>query len=231
MYKRQVDGKEVPSVTEVLKFVDKSGPISGWAKKQVKEHILAEVPYGGAITADGVERGYKQANRMATVARDKGTRTHALIEAALMLGEVPEDEDPSLVHAANEALRVVSAEGVDVVGVEYAVGSGRIAGTIDCIIQRQGKLYVVGWKRAKGFYPEYAVQVKMYMALLDHAMTHAFERPNAIGGGFVVLLPQDAEGQALAKKVDHHPNDEYTQAFTKVLDAKQAWDNLFGDDR
>ena len=91
----------LPSITTVIKAVDKSGPLVGWAKKITAEAAVRNLDLVAQMTREGGEQaGIDFLKKLADHKRDKaadlGTRVHALAEAIAHQQhvEITEDEAP-----------------------------------------------------------------------------------------------------------------------------------------
>ena len=167
----------LPSVTNILKVIDKSGPLVGWAKNVTLEKVrqeLADLSIGDSRD-EAVKQWYEVPeewidNVLARAKKRpdsddaaKGRDAHGLI-AELLHGGKP-DIPEELAPAVHGALEMVSDYGLTVEAVEYPVWDPRYeyAGTVDLIARdTDGRLVVVDWKRAKGIYDEHAYQVSAY---------------------------------------------------------------------
>lgn len=161
------DGDPLPSVTTILSIVDKSGPLVGWAKREVSNAAIRHlstlqtmVETAGADSAArwlGTIPGYQR-----DTAADVGTQVHALAEA-LSKGQtvdVPADLGPYIVayqrFLADWRPTYLAAEEM-VCSLPY-----RYAGTLDAIMEIRRETWLIDLKTSKGVYPETALQLAAY---------------------------------------------------------------------
>ena len=190
----RVDGVEemLPSVTTVLKVIDKSVPMMGWARRKAYESVAAALTEYGPPD-DNEDYGI-WCDRIIGVARkppkrtaaDDGTDTHALIAAVLNHGSplVPEHLRP----AVQGAQEMISDWRLEVLATELPVWhpEGLYAGTIDSVARdADGRLVIMDWKRAKSIYPEHGYQLAAYASALE-ALTG-----ETVASAIVVRLPQE----------------------------------------
>ena len=229
----RVGGHEelLPSVTTILKVIDKSGPLVGWARKDTLEkvgkelHSYAARPLNGddyTLWVNGVlECAKDRIYRTKDEAADAGNAAHRLI-AELLHGGKPDIPD-ELAPAVCGALEMVSDYGLTVEAVECPVWHPRYeyAGTVDLIARdTDGRLVVVDWKRAKGIYDEHAYQVAAYARAVE-ALTG-----EDVASAYVVRLPREQ-----SEDVQY----ECRQAFTPVtyeiyMAAHRLWLSLNTDE-
>jgi hypothetical protein len=195
---------ELPRVTSILRIIDKSGPLMGWAvncERRAFQAALEDVLTQPGIAGhqDVYERvrqavtGKRAWVRESDKAKDIGGEAHALIEWHVhrMLG-VPVGDEPPI---SDPALRAVLAwldwcQEVDFTPLEAErivyCPSCMFAGTLDCIAKVEGKVLLVDWKTGKAVYPEAYLQ--------NIAYRHAAARDGIeTEGGMIVRLPKTAQ--------------------------------------
>ena len=213
-----------PSVTTVLKIIDKSGPLVGWAKNVMAEKVRTELldnpyPERGAewpAWADGiVDRAKARPDQVRDKAAAQGTSAHGLIADFLQGGNplVPDDLGP----AVRGALCFIADYELEVAATELAIWHpvNLYAGTVDFVGRdREGRLVVADWKRSKGIYAEHGYQVAAYANAIE-ALTG--ERVIA---AYVVRLPRtETEGV----RYDHRQVADVHGAFETYLAAQELW--------
>lgn len=157
-YEHPVTGAHVPSVTNVLKVLDRPA-IPRWAAKSVAEtayrmrHSLADMEQNEAID---MLKGSPWSK--STRAADRGSNIHDWLEAranGLPEPELSEDAEPYL-QSAKDFLDVWDPEflhtEVTIFGEEYA-------GTADWIARIGGELVLGDYKSSKAIYSETALQL------------------------------------------------------------------------
>lgn len=164
-----LDGRgPITSVTTILKIVDKSGPLIGWAKRVTAEAALrhaADLPkwvedFGG----DGaVGMLTKATNVIRDKAANAGSEIHTFAEAIVRGQEVavPEELQPFvssfLKWRADFEPEFLAAE-------EMVYSRHGYAGTLDAIVRIAGEVWLLDYKTSKGVYEETALQLAAYGA-------------------------------------------------------------------
>jgi hypothetical protein len=164
-----LDGRgPVTSVTTILKIVDKSGPLIGWAKRITAEAALrhaAELPQW--IEDFGGDGAVSMLTKATNVIRDKaanaGSEIHQLADAIVKGQEVVVPEElQSYVNALLAWQRDFEPE---YLASEEMVYSHRgYAGTLDAICVIAGETWLLDYKTSKGVYEETALQLAAYGA-------------------------------------------------------------------
>jgi hypothetical protein len=159
----------IPSVTSILKVVDKSGPLVGWAKRITAEaavdhraELESWVDLGGRDGAVGLLT--RAATQITEKAATTGSDIHALAEAITLGHEVTVTEEQAPFVDAYRAWRAdfdpvfLAAEEM-VCSLEHGY-----AGTLDAIVEIAGETWLLDYKTSKGVYPETALQLAAYGA-------------------------------------------------------------------
>jgi len=157
----------IPSVTTILKIVDKSGPLVGWAKRITAEAAVrhaSEIPTW--IESFGEDGAVGMLTKAASVIRDKaanaGSDVHQLAEA-ITRGQdvtVPEDLAP-FVAAYRKWLADFEPEFLAAEEMVCSVEHG-YAGTFDAIAVIAGETWMLDYKTSKGTYSETSMQLAAY---------------------------------------------------------------------
>lgn len=164
-YRHPITGVEVPSITNVIRVLDKPA-IPRWAAKLVAQqawklrHTLDEL---GEAEAVDILKGSPWRNSRR--AADRGTTIHDYLECAANGDPLPELEGEAKRYkaAADEFLHVYKPT---FHRTEFTVFSEEgYAGTGDFIADINGRLVVGDYKTSKRLYPEIALQ----LAALVHA--------------------------------------------------------------
>ena len=222
----RVDGESelLPSVTSILKIIDKSGPLMGWSRKLVidraREEFMGFVPTQSyplrqPPSHEEIEDVLAKAKAAPDEVRDEsaelGTLTHECINEVLSgrEPEVPDEVRP----AVYGAIDWVSEMGLEVVATESRIWHPvhRYAGTVDFIGRDgAGNLVVADWKRSKGLYPEHAYQAAAYAKAVNHLH-------GGTSRAYVVRLPLRQGDHYEFREVDIEP------AFQAYLAAQALW--------
>ncbi len=160
-------GEPIRSVTTIIGVLDKSGPLVGWAKREVANAAVRNLStLATMVEASGPESAGKW---LATIpgyqrdtAADVGTRVHALAEAVSrgLDVTVTDAERPFIDHYR----RFLSEWQPRFLAAEEMVCSLRhgYAGTLDAIVEMAGDVWMLDYKTSKGTYPETALQLAAY---------------------------------------------------------------------
>lgn len=188
---KNADGKRLPGVTTVLGVLDKPA-LLGWAARTAADAAV-EACANGMPPDAAKETGRKAVFARRDKAADLGTRAHALVEAHFA-GEPVDvdvsDSDSAKVYAcARRAIDHITATCTRVVLSEtaYTDTTQGFGGTIDLVVERDGKLYVADLKTGKGAHDEVVPQLAAYRWLLRRAAVE-------VDGGLVFHVPVDGEG-------------------------------------
>jgi hypothetical protein len=166
-------GREVfsplPSVTTILRVVDKSGPLIGWARREVAACAVRNLDVLVAMRAEGgPNAAVTWLKTIPDYARDKaadrGTQVHLLAEQIVRGGE-PEVPEELAGHVASyrRFLREWSPRFVAVEQMVCSLTHG-YAGTFDAIADIAGERWLLDLKSGNGIYPEAALQLAAYGA-------------------------------------------------------------------
>lgn len=155
---------KVPGVTSVIKMLDKSGPLMGWAKRETAACAVRNLPLLETMVRDGgPEAATKWLSAIPDYQRDTaadlGTLVHSFAEAISRGQEItvgPETE--SFVTAY---LRWKAVYKPSILNAEYMVYSEthRYGGTADMAAQINGETWLIDIKTGKATYPETALQL------------------------------------------------------------------------
>lgn len=162
-----LDGKgPITSVTTILKIVDKSGPLIGWAKRITAEAALrhaAELPKW--VVDFGDDGAVGMLTKASNVIRDKaanaGAEIHQFAEAITRGQEVvvPEELAPFVVSYRKW---VADFEPEFLAAEEMVYSRHGYAGTFDAIVRIAGEVWMLDYKTSKGVYEETALQLAAY---------------------------------------------------------------------
>jgi hypothetical protein len=162
-----LDGEgPIASVTTILKVVDKSGPLVGWAKRITAEAAVKHAAeLGGWIETFGDDGAVQMLTKAATVIRDKaanaGSEVHGIAEAIARGQEItiPEELAP---FVASYRKWLVDFEPEFLAAEEMVYSHHGYAGTLDAIVRIAGETWLLDYKTSKGVYPETALQLAAY---------------------------------------------------------------------
>lgn len=185
----RVDGKRVPGVTTVLGVLDKPA-LLGWAATTAADAAVESCVNG--MPPDEA----RKAGRAAVFARrdkaaDLGTRAHAMVEAHFageaISVDVSDPEEAKVYACARRAIDHIEKTCTRVVLSETAYTSPMgFGGTLDLVVERDGKLLIADLKTGKGVHDEVVPQLAAYRFLLSCANV-------IVDSGLVFHVPVDGE--------------------------------------
>lgn len=185
----RVDNKRVPGVTTVLGVLDKPALV-GWAATTAADAAVEACANG--MPPDEA----RKAGRAAVFARrdkaaDLGTRAHAMVEAHFAGEEtsvdVSDPEEAKVYACARRAIDHIEKTCTRVVLSETAYTSPMgFGGTLDLVVERDGKLLIADLKTGKGVHDEVVPQLAAYRFLLSCANV-------IVDSGLVFHVPVDGE--------------------------------------
>jgi len=186
-----IDGRELPSVTTILKVIDKPA-LMNWAARQGAKAVLLD-----STKYDTPEKAAAAIYQISDSAMSRGSEAHKVAEAyvtAYVQGKADEfvSDNPYFpaIRAFFQTMRpeVIYWE-LRLVNMEHGY-----AGTADLIARVGPKTFVIDYKTSKAVYDEYRLQVEAYrrctMAILSDGTRVALKSP-ITDGGAVVLLKDD----------------------------------------
>ena len=213
-----VDGVAYARVTTALGIINKPALVP-WATKlaltKVSDVLLDPAVRAELVTAveetpeayEGfVQRVIDRASKAPNEARDSrgagGTETHRIIHEIIPLS--PDDQveylksvDEACRPAVWEALNFLTDYDIEVVDTERVVWLPelKVAGTIDGVGIRNGKIVIWDWKTSAGVYWETALQLGAYAKLLNKLTGRL------VDSAFAVRLPRHADDAGYEAKL------------------------------
>ncbi len=158
------EGPKVPGVTSVIKSLDKSGPLVGWAKRETAASAVRNLTMLASMVRDGgPDSAAKWLSSIPDYQRDTsadlGTRIHILAEGIVrgQRVEVTPEEAPYIESYVTLRQRLEIRD----VNAEYMVYSERhqYGGTADLAAWIGDELYLLDIKTGKAAYAETALQL------------------------------------------------------------------------
>ncbi len=192
---------KVPGVTSVIKALDKSGPLVGWAKRETAACAIRNLPLLTTMVADGgpaaaVEWLKRTPDYQRDSAADLGTRVHAFAEALSNGLEIDLDDTARPFIEQYEKWRAIYKP--QILNSEYMVysESHRYGGTADMAARINGETWLIDIKTGSGAYAETALQ----LAALHYADwagrpddPKKYALPKATRFGVLHVRPEQAE--------------------------------------
>ena len=192
----------IPSVTGIIKLIDKSGPLVGWAKR---ETAASAIRNHDALTALIKEGGPDAAiNWLKTIpdyqrdrAADRGTSVHQIAEQ-IIRGTPPADIPEELAPYINAYLGFIRTWQPKWIAVEQMVVSLKhdYAGTFDAFAVIAGERWLLDIKTSTGVYSETALQLAAYGAaefIGRPGDPVKYRVPRAQRFGVIHVVPEGAE--------------------------------------
>jgi len=174
IYDREEPVPDVPSVTSIVGTIDKSGPLIGWAVKNVltccKGAILPGVEYSEIYLSQVWENARKSFREVKEEAAEVGIEVHQFLEDHFRgLEPVLPSEGSQTRAAVDGAIKWLRDHEIRPVEVERRIYSRRhkYSGTLDKLALVDGELSLVDWKTGKDIYPEYWFQTAAYQAAFE----------------------------------------------------------------
>ncbi len=215
----------IPSVTTIIKLIDKSGPLVGWAKRTVSEIAVRKIDTLAEMARTGGEQAAidwlktlpdYQRDRAA----DRGTSVHQIAEQ-IIRGTPPTDIPEELAPYVNSYLGWAREWSPKFIVAEQMVCSLKhdYAGTLDAIADIDGVRWLLDWKTG-GAYFETALQLAAYGAaefIGRPGDPKKYRMPRAQRFAVVHLTGDGAPGKLIPYAVDRG-------TFAAFLEARKVWD-------
>lgn len=186
-------GERVPSVTTILGVVNKPG-LPNWAARTAAEEAIrlvkVAVKRGEELTVPTLNSIGEEAKKAHTKLRDDaasiGVAIHTVVEGKLAGKNLaPTREVPKFVTSNVNDFFETSLMEFDVLAREVVVAHPLpFAGTVDAVLNVNGKKVVIDWKTSSGIYPEMAMQVAAY------AQAYKYSYNTHIDEAWVIRFPK-----------------------------------------
>lgn len=191
----------IPSVTSIIRLIDKSGPLVGWAKRETAASAVRNLD---ALVAMRKEGGADAAiNWLKTIpdyqrdrAGDRGTSIHQIVEQIIrgQSPEIPEELGP-YVAAYHGFVREWAPKYIAAEQMVCSLKHG-YAGTFDAVAVIGNERWLIDWKTGTGVYSETALQLAAYGAaefIGRPGDPRKYRVPRATRFGVIHITPQGAE--------------------------------------
>lgn len=226
------DGRAIssplPSVTTILKVIDKSGPLVGWARRETAACAVRNLDALISMRAEGgpdaaINWLKKIPDFQRDSAADLGSRIHALVEQINRGLEpaVSTDEAPFI----DSYRRFLADFRPRFLAVEEGVCSlrnGGWAGTLDAVGVIGDEVWMIDVKTGTGLYPETGLQLAAYASadfIGRPGTARRFRLPKASRFGVIHVRPEGA-------RLVEYDVDRGT--FAAFLEARRLYDWLNG---
>ena len=211
-----IDGVRYQRVTTMLGVINKPALVP-WARGSAMTSFEGALrdKVGSEITPGLIEElraiAEVRANQREAAPASQGQLTHEFVDRLLKEGPaVREEVPPELLPAVDGAAAFLEDYGIEVIATEHTVWSelDMVAGTFDLLGRdKQGRVVIADWKRSRGIYWEYALQLGAYAHYLHWTTGYRAE------AGYVVRLPQEPV-----------PNDKPLYEAKAVEDLDKAYE-------
>ena len=190
-----IDGIEYPSVTEILKVINKPDLVE-WFKRQDFGTILEES---------------EKAVNIGDIVHDV---IHKLLKGERVELKIKPEYVSSVKNCINAFMEWKKQKGLEVVETERLVVHKKYfyAGTFDCLARVDGGLVLLDWKTSGSIYKEYFVQLAAY----KEAYEYETNQPGAIKECWVVRFGKNGEFEV--QKAENHK-----KLFALFLYAYELW--------
>jgi hypothetical protein len=208
----------LPSATTVLRVVDRSGPLVGWARREVAACAVRNLDVLARMRESGGDAA--AVNWLKTIpdfkrdsAADVGSRVHRLVEQ-LARGAEPEvtPEEAPYVAAYRDFLDAHQPRFLAVEEMVVSLKHG-YAGTLDAIAVIGGETWLLDVKTGSGLYGETGLQLAAYAGaqfIGRPGIPRRFRLPRATRFGVIHVRPDGA------RLVEYHVDRGTFAAFIEA---------------
>lgn len=186
------DGTLYTGVTTVLKALGGRDWLAGWAVKMTAEDIYKRIaaetkPLSPAALKAACDEGKKAWRATSAEARDVGTEVHKWIEAKRAGEPLPPLTTDGAKRGTEALLDWERKHKVRIIASEQIVASHlhKVAGTLDCVAEIDGRVGVGDYKTSSGIYPEMGLQTAAYKMCYEEM---ASDLTPKLDGRFIVRL-------------------------------------------
>ena len=164
-----LDGKEIPSVTQVLQVIAKPALVYWGVNKaigKVSDALRPDTPYTEGKLREMLSEARREPNKVKDEASSRGKVVHEWVERYIN-GDRPEMPDNQEIRGYVECFKNwVEEENVKLEESEVMVFNDKegYCGTLDVIAKVKRKRYLIDVKTSKNIYPEHLLQTAAYQA-------------------------------------------------------------------
>ena len=184
------NGKYVPSVTGVTKYLDKSGPLMYWAVKQTVNYFRSQFVAGTVVDEVQLEKIFREAltqfRSHTKEAADVGSLIHAWIEDYINKKLIASPQtnveivmplNARMQNGVKAFLNWEKDNQIEFIRSESKIYSKKYnySGTCDLIAKVNGQLSVVDFKTGSGPYYEQTMQLAAYQNALEEELKLKFK--------------------------------------------------------
>lgn len=219
-----LNGKPLTGVTTILKVVGKGDVLVQWSANQTCEYVREHVD-DMALKPLLENAKYAWKNSRDT-AGNFGTNVHKAIEEWIKNGNLPVDTDVKEYQAFENFREWAKVESVIFLESEKRVYSKKYwyAGTLDILVEIDGKIWLADIKTSSGIYPEHMWQMAGYDIALNEMTDNQYED---IEGYVVINIKKDGT-MDWKKSHDRVGNKEAFLACNTIYRKKQELEGALG---
>lgn len=222
-----LDGKSLVGVTTVVGIIDKPQLIS-WASNMAVDYIDKNFPTFEQMQSDtkALSNVLEDARKAWCYKRDSagdvGTSCHNWIEqyAKSKINDteyLPEYENEQVEKMVNKFIEWANENNIKFLLSEQRLYSKThfFAGTVDLLIERDGKKYIADIKTAKDIYQQNFIQMAGY-----HIALEELGKVQDLAGYTVINIPKEMtrKGEAKLKVRTLYKTEQHKKAFLNCLD-------------
>ena len=176
------NGEYVPSVTGVTKYLDKSGPLMGWAVKTVLGWLQEQLKPGEVVGELQLHKLFEEAKKKHREYKEDAATIGGLIHKWIQgyiefqLGATDKEPEKPIDEAIKNGVKAFlhweQENKLKYLFAEKKIFSKKYnyAGTCDLIAELNGKLSVIDFKTGSGPWYEHAIQISAYRQALQEEL-------------------------------------------------------------
>jgi len=212
----------VPSVTQILGIIDKSGPLRWWAARCAVDYVKAALQPGIALDEVEIdtliEDAYRNHAKVSDKAKTIGTLAHSWIQEWTHGKDPIMPENQQAQHAIGGFLSWYEKHDITKMRPERVVyldtmDRGEYAGTCDLVCEMDGIPTVIDYKTSKdcAIYPEWRFQLAAYAEAIccEDKLEDDLRR-------IVVVLDKE-NGTFRAEEFPEHEQEDDIQVFEAAM--------------
>lgn len=220
---------KVPSVTTILKIINKGEAMVQWAANCASEYMRAALQPGQVYTAEELREVCNRARfnfrKVSEKAMDIGNITHHWVEEYLLKGEEALFNLPANPEAAKSSVAAstwLRQQSFRPTKIEMKLYSRkhRFAGTMDAggsgVVWVNNRKAIVDWKTSKAIYDEHRLQLAAYNVAYEEMTGEEIDER-----WLVRLGKDDGEFEA-----ECYPRETLARDFNAFLLAKQLFEHM-----
>lgn len=223
-----LDGKPLTGVTTILKVVGKGDALVQWSANKAIEHIEKNIGY--AENSEDIHKLCEEAKYAWKTSRDTagdfGTNVHKAIEEWVKEGKMFPDLTEKEQKSFDNFREWAKENDVNFVQSEMRIYSRKYwyAGTLDLLIEVDGKLFLADIKTSSRIYPEHMWQMGGYDIAVNEMTKNKYKDIE----GYVVVNLKKTGTIDWKKSYDREGNKEAFLACHTIYRQKLELDSALG---